>query len=58
MRTAEKIDSASVRDALEKVRIDGFVGPFACTATDHQGAPVDPMRPVVLRDGAWVPYVK
>ena len=58
MKAADKIDSASIRDALEKIRFEGFVGDFACTATDHQGAPVDPMRPVVLRDGEWVPYVK
>jgi branched-chain amino acid transport system substrate-binding protein len=58
MKAAERIDSASIRDALEKIRIEGFVGDFACTSTDHQGAPVDPMRPAVLRDGEWVPYVK
>ncbi len=58
MKAAEKINPASIRDALEKIRVEGFVGDFACTPNDHQGAPVDPMRPVVLRDGEWVPYVK
>jgi ABC-type branched-subunit amino acid transport system substrate-binding protein len=58
MKAAKEMDSASIRDALEKIRVEGFVGEFACTSTDHQGAPVDPMRPAVLRDGMWVPYVK
>jgi branched-chain amino acid transport system substrate-binding protein len=58
MKMARSIDSASIRDALEKVRIEGFIGPFACTPTDHHGSPVDPMRPAVLKDGEWVPYTK
>ena len=58
MKMAAKIDPASIRDALEKVKIEGFIGPFAPTATDHQGAPFDPMRPMVLKNGVYVPYTK
>jgi branched-chain amino acid transport system substrate-binding protein len=58
MKTATAIDRASIRDALEKVHTEGFLGPFAPTATDHQGAHVDPMVPVALKNGEWVPYVK
>jgi ABC-type branched-subunit amino acid transport system substrate-binding protein len=58
MKIAAKIDPASIRDALEKVRIEGFLGPFAPTTTDHQGAPVDPMRPLMMKDGEWAPYTK
>jgi branched-chain amino acid transport system substrate-binding protein len=50
------IDRASIRDALEKVRIEGFLGPFAPSATNHQAAPVDPMRPMVFKNGEWLPY--
>lgn len=39
LKIAGTDDRSAVRDALEKVRLDGFVGRFACTATDHQGAP-------------------
>jgi hypothetical protein len=55
---AGKADSAAVKDALEKVRIEGFLGKFACTATDHQGAPVDFMRPMFLKNGEYLPYTK
>ncbi len=58
MKMADKIDRASIRDALEKVRIEGFLGPFSPTATDHQGAHVDPMRPMVYKNGEWLPYMK
>ena len=51
-------DSAAVRDALEKVRIEGFLGKFACAAADHQGAPVDFMRPTFLKNGEYLPYTK
>jgi branched-chain amino acid transport system substrate-binding protein len=56
MKIAGKIDSASIRDALEKVKIEGFLGPFAPSATNHQAAPVDPMRPMVFKNGEWLPY--
>jgi branched-chain amino acid transport system substrate-binding protein len=56
MKIAGKIDSASIRDALEKVKVEGFLGPFAPSATNHQAAPVDPMRPVVFKNGEWLPY--
>jgi len=55
---APKADSASVRDALEKVKIEAFIGSFSPTPTDHQGAQVDPMRPMILKGGEYVPYTK
>ena len=36
--------------------MEGFLGQFACTATDHQAAPVDFMRPMTLKNGEYVPY--
>ncbi|MBN2039301.1 MAG: ABC transporter substrate-binding protein [Spirochaetes bacterium] len=56
MKMAKNIDRASIRDALEKVHIEGFFGEFAPTPEDHQAAKVDPMRPMVLKNGEWWPY--
>jgi branched-chain amino acid transport system substrate-binding protein len=57
MKMAPKIDRESIREALERVDVPGFLGHFAPTPADHQAAPVDPMRPMILKDGAFVPYV-
>ena len=52
-----KAEPAAIRDALEnKVRLEGFLGKFACTPQDHQAAPVDFMRPMTLKNGEYVPY--
>jgi ABC-type branched-subunit amino acid transport system substrate-binding protein len=56
MKTAQSLDRASIRDALEKVHVEGFLGPFAPTAADHQGAHTDPMRPMMFKNGQWIPY--
>jgi len=58
MKIAEKIDRVSIRDAIEKVQIEGFIGAFSPTPSDHQGAHVDPMRPLFLQNGEWTPYTK
>jgi len=58
MKMAPKMDKASIRDALEKVDVPGFLGAFAPTPTDHQAAQVDPMRPMTLKDGDFIPYTK
>ena len=34
----------------------GFLGAFAPTPQDHYGSAVDPMVPVVMKAGEWVPY--
>ncbi len=46
----------AIRDALEKVSVPGFLGTFAPTPHDHYGSAVDPMVPVVMKAGEWVPY--
>jgi branched-chain amino acid transport system substrate-binding protein len=58
IKIAGKAEPAAIRDALEKVRIEGFLGKFAATTTDHQAAPVDFMRPMKLKNGEYVPYAK
>jgi branched-chain amino acid transport system substrate-binding protein len=59
IKLAGKAEPAAIRDAIEnKVRIEGFLGKFACTPQDHQAAPVDFMRPMTLKNGEYVPYEK
>ena len=59
IKLAGKAEPAAIRDAIEnKVRIEGFLGKFACTPQDHQAAPVDFMRPMTLKNGEYVPYQK
>jgi branched-chain amino acid transport system substrate-binding protein len=56
IKFARSDNRSAIRDALEKIRIEGFIGPFACTPESHQGSPVDPMVPVVVKNGEYVPY--
>jgi branched-chain amino acid transport system substrate-binding protein len=57
IRLAGKAEPDAIRDALEnKVKLEGFLGQFACTPHDHQAAPVDFMRPMTLKNGEYVPY--
>jgi branched-chain amino acid transport system substrate-binding protein len=46
----------AIRDAIENVNVPGFLGSFAPTAQNHYGSPKDPMIPVVLKGGEWMPY--
>ena len=41
LKLAGTDDRSALRNALEKIRFEGFHGAFACTAEDHQGAPKD-----------------
>lgn len=46
-----------IKKGLESVKFNGFIGPFACTPTNHQGAAdKDPMIPVIIQNGAYAPY--
>jgi branched-chain amino acid transport system substrate-binding protein len=58
IKLAGSDDRAAIRDAIEKVRFDGFVGPFAPTATDHQGSPSSATVPTVLKNGEFWPWQK
>lgn len=58
IKLAGSNDRTAIRDALEKVNVPGFLGNFAPTPEDHYGAPKDPMIPVVMKGGEWVPYEK
>ncbi len=56
IRLAGSDNRDAIRDALEKVNVPGFLGTFAPTPQDHYGAAKDPMIPVVMKGGAFVPY--
>ena len=40
LRTAGTDDRAAIRNALETIKYDGQMGPYACTPTDHRGIQV------------------
>lgn len=57
-KLAKSDNRDAIRNALEKINIPGFLGPFAPTAQDHYGSPTDVMIPMVIKNGEFVPYVK
>jgi branched-chain amino acid transport system substrate-binding protein len=52
------INKDSLRDAIEKTKVDGFLGVFGPTPQDHQGSHIDPMRPMMFKGGQFVPWTK
>lgn len=58
LKIAGTDDRAALRAALEKVRWEGFVGPFACSPTDHIGAAAATRTFLILRNGELQPYEK
>jgi branched-chain amino acid transport system substrate-binding protein len=48
IKAAGADDRSALRDALEKIRFEGFHGAFACTSEDHQGAPKDTFTDVMV----------
>jgi branched-chain amino acid transport system substrate-binding protein len=58
IKIAQSDDRAAIRDAIEKVRFEGFVGEFAPTPQDHQGAPTAATVPMVLKNGEFFPWQK
>jgi branched-chain amino acid transport system substrate-binding protein len=53
MQLAPVLDRASVREALEKIRFEGFLGRYDASATIHQAVTTDPLRPMVLKNGEF-----
>lgn len=56
LKIAGSDDRAAIRDALEKVRWDGFIGPYACTPTDHIAALAAARTFLILKNGELWPY--
>lgn len=51
-------DRAAVRNAIERIRYEGFLGAFACSPDDHQGSPQDTSPAIMVKNGEYVPYRK
>jgi branched-chain amino acid transport system substrate-binding protein len=58
LKLAGTDERTALRNALEKVRYEGLMGGFACSATDHQGTQKDPELPVMIKNGEFWPYEK
>jgi len=58
LKAAGSDDRSALRDALERVKYEGFVGTFACSPQDHQGSLVDNSGEMMVRNGEYVPYAK
>ncbi len=58
IKAAGSDDRAAIRNAFEKIRIEGMVGAFACSPTDHQGSPKDTFPLAGVKNGELVPYQK
>lgn len=58
LKAAGSDDRNAVRNALETIRYEGTMGPFACTPTDHRGITVYNGTPVVVRNGDYVLFGK
>lgn len=49
-------DRAAIRNALETVRVEGQMGPYACSPADHRGIVVYNGPGVVVKNGEYVPW--
>jgi branched-chain amino acid transport system substrate-binding protein len=58
LKTAGSDDRNAVRNALESVKYEGTMGPYACTPTDHRGIIVYNGLPVVVKNGDFSLYTK
>lgn len=56
LKIAGTDDRAALRDALEKVKYNGFLGNFAYSPTDHQGTTGETFVPVIVKGGKYYPY--
>jgi branched-chain amino acid transport system substrate-binding protein len=55
IRKAGGTDRGRVRDAIEGISHVGTQGTTRMTPTDHIGLPIEALRMVEVRNGAWVP---
>jgi branched-chain amino acid transport system substrate-binding protein len=53
---ANSDDRAAIRNALETVKVDGQMGPYACSPTDHRGIVVFNGPGVIVKNGEYVPW--
>jgi branched-chain amino acid transport system substrate-binding protein len=58
LKIARSDERAALRDGLEKVKYNGFLGEFIYSPTDHEGNTGDAFVPVTVKDGKYWPYKK
>ncbi len=58
LKIARSDDPGAIRNALETLKFDGLLGPYACTSTDHRGVQIFNGVVSVVRNGEFVPYTK
>ncbi|MGD0916585.1 MAG: ABC transporter substrate-binding protein [Thermodesulfobacteriota bacterium] len=56
LKIAKTDDRVALRDALEKVKYDGFLGDFAYSPKDHLGTTGETFVPIIIKDGKYWPY--
>jgi branched-chain amino acid transport system substrate-binding protein len=56
LKIAGTDDRAALRDALEKVEYNGFLGDFKYSSTDHNGTKGEAFVPVIIKNGEYLPY--
>ncbi len=58
LKIAKTDDRKALREALEKVRYQGFLGDFRYSPTDHEGTSGEAFVPVIIKDGKYMSYKK
>jgi branched-chain amino acid transport system substrate-binding protein len=59
IKAAGTDDRAEIRNALEKIKLELFLGPYECTPEDHQGSKRDYHTvPMLIKNGNFVPFKK
>ena len=54
IRKAGSTDRQQIRDAMEKLSLDGLTGSYQFSPDDHGGASADGLTVLTVRKGAWV----
>lgn len=56
LKIAKTDERAALRDAMEKVKMTGFMGTYAYSATSHEGSKGETFGPILIKDGKYYPY--
>ncbi|MGA2109033.1 MAG: ABC transporter substrate-binding protein, partial [Syntrophorhabdales bacterium] len=56
LKAAGSDSRSAIRNALEIIRYNGLIAPFACTPDYHMGSRTAAEVPIVIKGGEYVPY--
>jgi branched-chain amino acid transport system substrate-binding protein len=56
LKIAKTDDRVALRDAMEKVRYQGFMGNYAYSPTDHSGTKGEAFVPIIIKGGRYTRY--